>query len=686
MATIPAIPDDPPRDRQGISAPYETQISAAMLASGITPPSHILMDGSLHRWGDGTTNGKKPFWYRVHGDGFPVGAFGDWREQDGKGIPWKANSTPEGQPLTPAEMAELDARIKAREEQKIKDQAVVAKSSATIWMNSQPAPADHPYLVAKKIKPHGARTFGERLVVPIFDDNQKIISLQFIDSDGGKLFKTGGATSGGMWMVGEWSDGTIYIAEGFATAASIHEATDACVIVAYTASNMVAVAGIVRGIAEPRQRIVIVADRDESGTGEKWARKAESAYGVDVVVMPSGDANDFVNGGGDLDALLAAHSDPVPEPEKPDEQTSAPKKPWLQYLDDLLIDKSPIRWVIKNWLQEQTLIMIHGPASSGKTFLTLDFCCHIAAGLPTWAGHKITPGGVAYLAGEGNYGVRQRAAAWAQEHGVTKFGPFVVSQNGCDLDTKDGLEHAMKYLDTLDFKIKIIVVDTLHRFLSGDEDSARDAKKMIDACEFLMERYQCTVILVHHTGNDLRSQSRPRGSSAWTGDVGMRISLTPGKTIKDPISITMLKSKDSEPAAPKSMILKKVAITDWKDDDGEQVVSLVPVISDGIERVYEKIDEKLEGFKADFRDAWQFAGMELRNKKPYVTRQAMAIFLEEQRAIPESTARLHASGKTKGHIINYLIANKIIRNFEEGWIIIDDDLGMICTMIAKGNK
>ncbi len=54
--------------------------------------------------------------------------------------------------------------------------------------------------------------------------------------------------------------------------------------------------------------------------------------------------------------------------------------------------------------------------------------------------------------------------------------------------------------------------------------------------------------------------------------------------------------------------------------------------------------------------------------------------------MPNSTARLHASGTKKGHIINYLIANKIIRNFEAGWVIIDDDLGMICTMIAKGNK
>jgi putative DNA primase/helicase len=678
VAIIPTIPDGPPRDRQWSSAPYETQIITAMVANGVTPPSHILMDGQLRRWGDGTTKGKKPYWYCIFGDGHPSGTFGDWRVHGPEGIKWVAESTDSGASLTPEERSEIDARIKVREAQKVKDQAGMASVCATIWRHTLPAPEDHLYLIAKKIKPHGARVSGDRLVLPIFNADGKIISLQYIDGEGEKKYKTGGAISGGMWMVGEWGDGTIYIAEGFATAASIHEATGECCIVAYTASNLVPVAGAVRGIAGVAGRIVIVADNDESGTGEKWARKAEAAYGVDVVVMPAGDANDFVCAGGDLIALLARQPGPDPAPKL--------KKQWLESLDDLLQDQSPIRWIIKNWLQENTLIMVHGPASSGKTFLTLDFCCHVAVGAP-WAGHKVNQGGVAYLAGEGNYGVRQRAAAWAQEHGVKKFGHFVVSKSGCDLDTKDGRDTAIKYLDAIDFKPKIIVIDTLHRFLSGDEDSARDAKKMVDACEFLMDRYQCTVILVHHTGNDARSQSRPRGSSAWTGDVGMRISMTPGKTIKEPITISMLKAKDSEPAAPKSMLLKKIEIEGWLDDDGEQVSSLVPVISTGIETVVlEKIDKKLEGFKQDFLDAWQWSGGESRGSKPYLTKAGMERFLHTQRAEPESTARLHASGTKEGHIINYLIANRIIKNLEDGWIVIDGGLGMICLMIMKDKK
>ena len=688
MATIPAIPDDPPRDRQGISAPYETQISNAMLANGVTPPAHILMDGRLHRWGDGTTKGKKPFWYRIHGDGHPSGAFGDWRAHDEKGVKWVAESTASGQPLTPAELAEIDARIKAREEQKIKDQAVVAKSSATIWINSKPAPPDHPYLVAKKIKPHGARTFGDRLVVPIFNAEKNIISLQFIDGDGEKRFKTGGATSGGMWMVGEWGDGTIYIAEGFATAVSIHEATGGCVVVAYTASNLVAVAGVVRGLAGAAHRIVIVADRDESGTGEKWARKAEVAYGVDVVVSPFGDANDFVTKGGDLAALLAAPSSPSPDPEKAAQQAPAPKteKPWLLSLDELVKDRAPVGWLVKNWIQEQTLIMVHAPASAGKTFFVLDLCCHVASGKPDWAGHRVKKSGVVYLAGEGFFGIKQRAAAWAQEHGVSSFGDIFISDGGLDLDTTDGLKRVIAEIKTLNFIPKLIVVDTVHKFYSGDENSSRDVRKMTNSCEGLMKELGCSVCLVHHEGSALSSQGRARGSSSWGGAIGIGISLEMDKKIKGQIHVRMYKAKDSEPAAPKSMTLKKVAITEWLDEDGEQVWSLVPVISDGIERVHEEIDEKLDGFKADFRDAWQWSGGELKGKKPYVSRNAMERFLEEQRATPESTARLHASGTKKGHIINYLIANKIIRNFEAGWVIIDDDLGMICTMIAKGNK
>ena len=99
--------------------------------------------------------------------------------------------------------------------------------------------------------------------------------------------------------------------------------------------------------------IVIVADNDASGVGRKYADQASAKYGVRVIVPPS-----------------------LGEP------------------DDFCSQLAPIKWLVKNWIQEQALIMVHGPSGGGKTFVVLDWCLHMAAGLPDWIGHKVKPANI----------------------------------------------------------------------------------------------------------------------------------------------------------------------------------------------------------------------------------------------------------------------------------------------------
>jgi putative DNA primase/helicase len=82
----------------------------------------------------------------------------------------------------------------------------------------------HPYTARKGIQPHGARVQGDRLVIPLRDVDGTIHSLQFIGADGEKRFLTGGRKAGCYFDIGQ-PDGVLCVAEGFATGASIHEAT-----------------------------------------------------------------------------------------------------------------------------------------------------------------------------------------------------------------------------------------------------------------------------------------------------------------------------------------------------------------------------------------------------------------------------------------------------------------------------
>ena len=117
----------------------------------------------------------------------------------------------------------------------------------------------------------------------------------------------------------------------------------------------------------------------------------------------------------------------------------------------------------------------------------------------------------------------------------------------------------------LKIKPNVITVDTLHRFMAGDENSAQDAKTMLDACAALMLEFSCTVILVHHTGVSEEAQHRARGSSAWRGALDIEISIVPSKPDK-PMEIVQRKSKDAEMAQTVYVELEPVAIPGWLED------------------------------------------------------------------------------------------------------------------------
>ena len=128
---------------------------------------------------------------------------------------------------------------------------------------------------------------------------------------------------------------------------------------------------------------------------------------------------------------------------------------------------------------------------------------------------------------------------------------------------------------------KLIVVDTLNRFMVGDENKAQDAKTMLDACAALEREFQCTVILVHHTGVAENAQGRARGSSAWRG--AMDIELAVIKESDEPMVILrQTKNKDAELQSDLVLDQVTVDVPGWFDEDNEQVTTKVMELSGSV--------------------------------------------------------------------------------------------------------
>lgn len=639
-------------------APPEEQLIDAIRAAGLEPPDHVVLDGKIHRFKSGTKGsakaGDKSGWYVVFGDGIPAGRFGCWRM--GFESPWRADV---GRQFSPAEeMAHVRrmAEAKALRDAALEKQHEVAESTvAAIWSQASAASADHPYLKRKGVQPHGARITGDgRLMLPLFGQDGTLCSLQYIANDGGKLYHPGAEAGGKFWMVGTMDEpGTLYVAEGFATAATIHETTGRPVIVAYSASNLVPVTGSLREMYGATQDIVIVADHDKHGVGQKYADQASAKYGVRVVIPPieGMDANDYAQAGHDLASLLLP-----------------PDNDWLIPADDFSAQPAPISWLVKRWVQDQALIMVHGPSGGGKTFVVLDWCLRMASGMSDWCGNKVKQGNVVYLAGEGHHGLRGRIAAWKHHHQAGHLSMW-LSKDGCDLNTPTGYLKVIEQVRMLPQNPKVIVVDTLHRFLAGDENSAQDAKTMLDACNSLMNEFCCSVILVHHTGVSEEAQHRARGSSAWRGALDIEISIVPG-TDKVPMQIVQRKSKDAEMAPTVHVELQQVTIPGWKDEDDQPVTSAVVIQAEA--PANPKKDGKIDSHRKTFENAWWASGCEERNGLPYLSRSAMLDYLIEKLDVSETSAKQYIKPSAPGKPIADLLLAEIIEAFEHGWVVVNE--------------
>ena len=640
----------------------EEQIEKSMISAGITPPKDIIFDGKIHRFSNDKKNGKTG-WYIFFPDGIPAGRFGCWRS--GIEVTWKAEV---GRRLTVAEEIVHARRISEarsiRDAELEKLQTVSISVVEKIWSDCGKASEDHPYLRRKGILPHGARVTGDgRLVVPLFDAQGNLGSLQYIDAEGGKLYHAGAQVSGKFFIIGTADiPGTIYLAEGFATAATIHEAMDRPCVAAYSASNIVPVLGELRSRFGTLQDIVIVADNDASGVGQKYAEQAAAKYGARVIISPEmGDANDYRQSGNDLVALLTPQNDG-----------------WLVSVDEFCQQPAPISWLIKRWLQSQALVMVHGPSGGGKTFVVLDWCLRLASNVSEWAGYRVKPASVVYLAGEGHHGLRSRVAAWKQ---AQSGGPanMWLSRQGCDLNTAEGYNRVVDSVRSLSRRPDLIVVDTLHRFLLGDENSAQDAKTMLDACGGLMAEFGCSVLLVHHTGVSEEAQHRARGSSAWRGALDIEISIVPAKD-GAPMEIVQRKSKDAELVNPVYAELRSVEIPGWLDEDGEQVTSAVVEIVEA--PVKREIKDSLP--RKRFEGAWWESGAELLDGAPYVTRASLRRHLIEQAALSEASADKAMQPTYPKGVIGPLVNDKIIAPAGHGWVVCDHTHASALIMAKNG--
>lgn len=268
------------------------------IASGMAIKSAVGDSGfySWDRWSANASNyearAAKSSWKSFSGNGGRgIGTL--FHEAMQNGYIHNSNSKPTQ--LTEAEITQRDAKRVAMAEAEAKRRSEAAANAKSIFESPNYAfgAANHLYLRAKGIQSQGIKTYRGNLVIGGMNCdgalmipmmlNGKICSLQFINIDGEKRFLPDGEKGG--YLIGKISDGMpVCICEGFATGASINEATGNPVIVSFDAGNLSKMATAVRS-KNPTAKIVICADLDVSGAGQFKGMQAAQAMGG-LIAMP----------------------------------------------------------------------------------------------------------------------------------------------------------------------------------------------------------------------------------------------------------------------------------------------------------------------------------------------------------------------------------------------------------------
>jgi KaiC/GvpD/RAD55 family RecA-like ATPase len=275
-------------------------------------------------------------------------------------------------------------------------------------------------------------------------------------------------------------------------------------------------------------------------------------------------------------ALDNAKIVPLRPEARQDKAGKAPRELSTVWADDITIDMDA-GGLVDGLLAATGMTVLYGESGCGKTFVAVDLACHVAAGLP-WRGMAVEQGVVVYVAAESPESVKRRLWAWKRHHRVEQL-PVLVVQSAVDLlngDT-DTLAGLLEGLRAEHGRIALVVVDTLARAMTGNENAPDDMGRFVAACGRLREAGGTHAMVVHHCGKDAARGARGHSSLRAATDVELEVASGEGGG-----SVRVTKHRDEAGGASYGFKLEQVEL--GTNAKGRVVTTCVAVACDPPDR------------------------------------------------------------------------------------------------------
>lgn len=557
----------------------------AISDAGLMPPD-LIQPGMIHRFpGEGKSNGNKAGWCMLFDDA-NGGIYGDW--STGLEGDWHENREFTLEEKTVFAKEREQARKKLALERK-ETQSIAAQAAHELWDKANPETGLHKYLRDKNINPYGIKSDGFNLLVPMYDADRKLCSIQTINPNGDKLFHKGGRIKGCYYPIGK-PNGVLCLAEGFATAATIHEATGHAVAVCFNANNLQPVAETLSQKL-PNTKLIICADDDTETRGNPGITKANEAASVSggIVVVPDfgSERPDGMTDFNDMAQL--ANKEAVSEvitSSINQKKTITNTIDWTERFtvseEEAALYDNP-EWLYKNLIISGHVIAIPAPPNGGKTTIMM----HVAAEL---AKKELS---IFYVNADVGRSDAKSMVKYSADNNFKLLLP----------DMKQGLsmEDVVNNLSDMnaqgtDFSSYIFIFDTLKKMT--DVINKKHSKELYKLLRSLSAKGM-TIILLAHTNKYKDDEGKPiyEGTGDLRSDVdeliyfvpekhddgGMTVSTEPDKTRGkfEPISFEIDEERNVKQCEEYIDVVSKLQSEKRLDDDSAIIEAIEEAIRKG---------------------------------------------------------------------------------------------------------
>ena len=432
--------------------------------------------------------------------------------------------------LDDADRQRRDAERKhaaALQEKREQDATLAAR---TRWQRALPINGvGNGYLERKGVAPYGTRREGDNLIVPIFDGDGLIQSVQSIQPQAGgeKMFHGGAPVKGGTFTIGKTDEGPIAIVEGFATGATVQAASGLMVVIGFSKGALKTTAQLAAK-RFPGRTIIVCADTN----GVAAAEAAAKAVGGRVIVpdLQGAEGSDFNDqaahyGLEDVAALFA----PPPVP-------MLGGKPLLSPADWQGHRPPPRIWIVDGFVPDRQATLLTGAGATGKSLASQLKSTCIALGMP-FLGLETLQRKALYLTCEDDEDeLHRRQEAICAGLGVplsaTRDRLYLQSLYGepgnelCVFDADRMIRPSPRYAEIVataqQIGVSFVVLDNTSHMFTGNENARSEVAAFTNLCNRMAREISGAVVMVGFPNKAGDSYS---GSTAWENQVRSRLYL-----------------------------------------------------------------------------------------------------------------------------------------------------------------